>query len=119
MIAFVALAGCTESDFQEDVAEASLQFNGSGDGSQSDTGSCGSEATIHGSADVNDGVLSFTVTDGAGNERFSQEFTGTESVSKRTLPGDSGTWTLSVDREGDDTLGGDEFGGSYEFYLNC
>lgn len=116
VLATALLAGCNQVN--ELAAEAELLYDGAQSGTHSDTTSCDADGSIKGSGDITDGQVAVRVTDGDGTTMFQRTFDGEFSLPKQSLDGDSGDWTLSAARGGDDLLG-DEFRGEYAFFLNC
>ena len=113
--AMLALAGCAGNAL---TAEAKLNYDGNENGSHSDKADCDADGSLAASGQVRDGSVRVTVTDGEGNQVYSESFDGAIDVSGARLDGDSGTWTLRAVRSGDDLVG-DQFSGDYDFYLDC
>ncbi|HET6398972.1 MAG TPA: hypothetical protein VFH47_05405 [Candidatus Thermoplasmatota archaeon] len=107
----VALAGCAG-------AAANLSYNGSANGTHSETADCDDAGTIKGSGHVRDGSVLITLKDAAGKQLFQQSFKGEFKLDAKAVSGSSGTWTLSAQRNGDDLLG-DAFSGKYGFNVDC
>lgn len=114
--AMMALSGCTAVDGL--TAEAELTYDGSSNGDHSDRADCDAKGELSGAGDIHDGGVHVTVEDSDGTILFSQTFDGSFTLADTTLDGDSGAWTLHAIRGGDDVVG-DEFGGEYQFYLDC
>lgn len=117
LTAVMALAGCAGGGGTLG-SDASLTFDGSGSGSHSEEADCNDEGTLTGDGNVSDGRLEVTVSDGGGDEVFSQSFEGEFTLEPKQMNGASGSWEITADRSGDD-LAGDEFQGKYTFRLDC
>lgn len=115
--ATMTLAGCAGGGGTLG-SDASLTFDGSGSGTHSEEVDCNDDGTLTGDGNVSDGQLQVTVTDGSGDEVFSQTFEGEFTLEPKTMNGASGTWEVQGERSGDD-LAGDEFQGEYTFRLDC
>ncbi len=115
LTAVMALAGCSGGTLG---ADASVTFDGNGSGSHSEEASCNDTGTLTGDGNVSDGRLEVTVSDGGGDEVFSQSFEGEFTLDPNELNGASGSWEITADRTGDD-LAGDDFQGEYTFRLDC
>lgn len=115
-IASVVMAGCNEVN--ELAAEAEVIYDGAESGEQSDTTACDSDAEIKGDGTITDGEVRITVTDSDGTMAYDETFTDSFDIPAESLHGDSGDWTLSAERSGDDLLG-DQFNGEYAVFLNC
>lgn len=110
----VAASGCLAVG-----ADAHLDYDGRGNGSHSETASCGDKGTIRTTGEVHDGRLTIRLTDSGDTEVFQKEFrNGSIEMTAVEARGDSGTWTLSASRSGDD-LAGDSFNGNYQIRLDC
>ena len=107
-----ALAGCTQSG-----ADASVHFDGEGNGIDSDDTKCDSKGTLVGSGNVDDGEVTVRVMDG-GDELFRHTYDGAIAIDGHVLEGDSGDWTLEATRSSSGELLGD-FNGDYTFRLDC
>lgn len=111
----LALAGCAGDSGEG----AKLSFDGEDSGTHSeDANGCDDDATLTGSGNIEDGSVMVTVTDGGGDEVFSEEYSGDIEVEAERLTGASGDWTLTAVRAGDDVIG-DSFTGEYVFNLSC
>jgi hypothetical protein len=110
------LAGCNEVN--ELAAEAELTYDGASSGSHSDATTCDADGDIKGDGVIMDGQVRIVVTDADGTRLFDQVYTDSFEIEPRDLDGDSGTWTVSAERSGDDLVG-DEFRGEYAIFLNC
>jgi len=113
-----ALAGCMDDASRSLQAEATLDFDGQGNGTHSETGSCKDEGDIAGDGTLHDGRVTVRVTDVDGTELFERTFNANFDLAKETIRGDSGTWKVEATRGGDD-LAGDQFNGKYTFRLYC
>lgn len=109
----VALSGCAGLG-----AETTLKFDGSGNGTHSETPKCDDQGKVKGTGSIPDGNVVITMKDSSGKQLFQQTFEGDFTLDERTLTGASGTWNIHASRSGDD-LAGDAFQGNYAFYVNC
>lgn len=99
-------------------AETTLKFDGSGNGTHSETPRCDDEGQVKGTGSIPDGDVLVTLKDSSGKQLFQQTFKGDFTLDERTVSGASGTWNIHAQRGGDD-LAGDAFSGNYAFYVNC
>ncbi|MBI2078544.1 MAG: hypothetical protein HYT80_09300 [Euryarchaeota archaeon] len=113
-----ALAGCMDDAGRGLQAKATLDFEGQGNGSHSETGSCKDEGDIAGEGTLHDGSVTVRVTDSGGSQLFERSFKESFDLSKEVIRGDSGSWKIEATRSGND-LAGDQFNGRYEFRLYC
>jgi len=109
----LALSGCTGAE-----AASTLKYNGSANGTHSETSRCDDQGSIKGSGNIPDGAVVVTLKDSAGKQLLQQTFKGDFTLAEKTVAGASGTWSLHAARQGDD-LAGDAFSGKYTFYLDC
>ena len=112
----LGLAGCMQGDGK--VERASVEFDGSGSGSQQDKSDCDTDGQLTGGGDIEDGQVTVTVMDAEGKEIFEQTYRDDVTLDSRSLDGKAGDWTIRAQRSGDDLVG-DEFRGSYDFTLAC
>lgn len=110
-LALVTMAGCTTAG-----ADASIEFDGSGNGVDADSADCKGDGTLAGSGTVDDGELTVRVLVD-GDEVFQETYTGEIALEGRAIDGKSGDWTLEATRSGDELL--TDFDGSYKFRLDC
>ena len=106
------LAGCTAGS----GADASVAFDGEGNGIDSDTADCNDDGTISGTGSITDGEVTVRVMNGA-NEIFQETYSGDIALDARALDGESGDWMIEATRSGDELL--DSFNGEYTFRLDC
>jgi hypothetical protein len=109
----LVLAGCAGVG-----AESTLKYDGTANGTHSETPGCDDQGKLKGSGNVPDGQVLITLKDSAGKQLMQQSFKGEFTFPEQTVTGASGTWSLAASRSGDD-LAGDAFAGNYAFYLNC
>jgi hypothetical protein len=109
----VALSGCAGVG-----AETTLKFDGSGNGTHSETPKCDDQGKVKGSGSIPDGGVIVTLQDSSGKQLFQRTFQGEFTLDEETLTGASGTWHIEAQRSGDG-LAGDAFAGNYAFYVNC
>jgi hypothetical protein len=109
----LALSGCSGLG-----AEGTLTFDGSGNGSHSQTPNCAAQGSIKGSGATTDGQVMVTVRDSSGKQLFSQSFSGQFTLASTALNGASGSWSFVAQRSASG-LGTAPFAGHYEFYVDC
>ena len=118
LLAF-ALAGCSASngvDGQSVAGGNSLAYNGASGGQQKTSFSCGGSGTIHLSANLGMGSVTFSVKDSSGKTVYSKTVSSTgQSAQDGNVSGAAGTWTLSADRAG--SYGA--FSGQYAVSVDC
>ena len=105
------MAGCTSKG-----ADASVSFDGEGNGVDSDTADCEDNGTISGTGSVQDGEVTVRVMNGA-EEVYEETFTGEIGIDAEAIDGDSGEWMIEATRSGDELLS--DFNGEYTFRLDC
>jgi hypothetical protein len=101
------------------VPGVSLSYEGQGPGKHEKTVDCDRDARLQGSGRLEVGQVLVEVFDGKEDRIYDATFEGQFAFNETPLYGAAGTWTIRVDREGDDPLLGDEFDGRYEFALMC
>jgi hypothetical protein len=109
----IAMAGCAGAG-----SDASLSYDGSSNGTHSDSVKCDDAGSIKGSGNVPDGEVLVTLKDSAGRQLLSQTFKGDFTLASKAVSGSSGTWSFSASRTGDDIVG-DTFRGDYAFHVTC
>jgi hypothetical protein len=107
----VVAAGCYHGGGALDNS-ASLNYAGSGGGSDEDQASCNDDGQLTMGGTIGQGRVMVTVTDGNGAQIFQQEFSGNVDTETESLNGAAGTWTLRGERSSD-------FDGSYTVTLGC
>lgn len=105
------LAGCTDGGDQDDDADLSSASVSEED--TQDTADCADgDATIAGAGSVDEGTMTVTVMDGAGNEVWSETYDDAFELEGETVDGGSGTWTIEAEP-------GDAFDGTFGLTLTC
>ena len=112
--AVALLAGC----IGDSGGSAELSYKGDDIGSHDESEKCDKEGHLLGSGSIGRGSVRVTVTTDDG-ERYGDTFTGDFTLASQELTGQSGTWTLTATRIGDNTLGLSGFDGSYSFTMTC
>lgn len=110
----VPFAGC----IGDSGGSASVSFDGSGNGSHSDSSDCDDDGTVFGSGNVDAGQVTVRVTDGDGRQIYADTFDGGVNVETEGVDGASGEWDIVATRSSD-TLLGTPFSGDYSFKLSC
>ena len=110
----LAIAGC----IGDSGGSAKVSYDGSGNGTDSDSTDCDDDGTLVASGQVDSGQVNVRVTDGDGRQVFAQQFDGGANLDTQALSGESGKWTLTAVRSSD-TLLGSPFSGDYTFRLSC
>lgn len=95
-----------------------MSFDGTGNGTHSDSTKCDEDGTLVASGQVDAGQVDVRVTDGDSKEVFSRQFDGGSNFDTDALEGASGTWKISAVRSSDSVLG-QPFSGDYSFKLAC
>jgi hypothetical protein len=112
--AALLLAGC----IGDSGHSAKVSFDGTGNGSHSDSTKCDDDGTLFADGQVDKGQVDVTVRDGDGKTLFTQQFDGGANMDAKALTGASGTWEVSAVRTSDSVLG-EPFSGHYNFRLAC
>jgi hypothetical protein len=111
--AMLALSGCAGLG-----SDSTLKYDGTANGTHSESPGCDDQGRIAGSGNVADGSVLVTLKDSTGKQLFQQTFKGDFKLDEKTVSGAAGTWNLQAERSGDD-LAGDAFSGKYAFHLKC
>lgn len=114
----VALSGCANGQFGSygDGKEILIGGNGQKTGSESKNLECSSEAQV--AVGFNgQGTIKVTVKDGSGAKVYEKSFNGNgQEGETKEIPGEPGTWKLTVSFSGT-YVGG--WNGQYGIYLRC
>lgn len=113
LLPVAVLAGCVGDSGEN----AKLNYDGSGLGSHNDSSDCDSDGTLTVSGTIEDGQVEVVVTDGNGEEIYSEELEDELDVDGEALDGAEGDWSLTATRLPDALLGG--FNGSYSILMTC
>ncbi|MFA5943861.1 MAG: hypothetical protein WC876_05270 [Candidatus Thermoplasmatota archaeon] len=110
----LALPGC----IGDSGGSATVSYDGTGNGTDTDRTSCNDDGTLVSSGQVDAGQVDVRVTDGDGRTVFTQQFDGGANLDAQAIQGADGTWTLTASRSSD-TILGSPFSGHYSFRLSC
>ncbi|MES2155145.1 MAG: hypothetical protein V4510_08430 [bacterium] len=116
-LALVALAGCVFGGGDSGGA-ADVSYDGTDNGTHSETARCNSDGTLTGSGKIDNGQVRITVTDGSGNQMFSNTYSSSFDAGAESMHGASGGWTVQAVRSGSGLVG-TPFSGNYHFHLAC
>lgn len=112
LAASVVLAGCTTDRDDDADRNVELAYEGEEDGSHTDTADCNDDGLLTSTGILEDGNITITVTDGAGDTIYDQTLNGTLTGDSEGLNGEPGEWTVEVERS-------DGFDGQYIVNLGC
>jgi hypothetical protein len=116
-LAALALAGCAGDSGEA----AKLTYEGNDIGAHDESADCDDDATLVADGNVDQGQVEITVTDGDGDEVFSETFSEGEGMEMEgeMLEGASGEWTLAAVRMNDALVDSEGFDGEYTVRLTC